>query len=64
MSATQGGVSLPVFHTSLYRYICTGTYLGQVDDVMAIPGTEVKMLLSEVSLSVKYTLHFGVPLPD
>ena len=48
MSIVQGGSGIPAFHPSVYRYICTGTYLGVRDDT-AIPDEEVRTLLKEVS---------------
>ena len=49
MSIVQGGSGIPVFHSSVYQYMCKGTYLGLVDDDMAIPDREVQTLLTEVS---------------
>ncbi len=48
MSIVQGGSGIPAFHPSVYRYICTGTYLGVRDDT-AVPNEQVRTLLREVS---------------
>ena len=50
MSIVQGGAGIPVFHPSVYEYICTGTYLGQVADAVAIPDMEVRNLLDNVRI--------------
>ncbi len=49
MSIVQGGSGIPAFHPSVYRYICTGTYLGVMDDDTAIPDEQVRTLLRDVS---------------
>ncbi|XP_064389314.1 uncharacterized protein LOC135337323 isoform X2 [Halichondria panicea] len=48
MSIVQGGSGIPAFHPSVYRYICTGTYLGVRDDT-AVPNEQVRTLLREIN---------------
>lgn len=58
MSIVQGGSGMPIFHSSVYKYVCSGTCLGLVDDDDAVPDTQVRILLNEVG-SVYHIMYLS-----
>ena len=48
MSIVQGGPGLPIFHPSIYHYVATDEYLGQLKDDNEVPDPETRSLLDQV----------------
>ncbi len=50
MSIVQGGSGIPALHPSVYNYIATGQYIGQVVNDKEVADAEVRILLEQVRL--------------